>query len=132
MHQLPTADAYAELVLSLKPTVYYRMEQWPKGKEDGSYVLVDSAPEGRHGEAHLDAAFGQAHGRFGHGLDLHGTLANECEYAIVPDYPCSQSGQLSVSAWVLAVAAIPKHRLHRIGDQRKRRNRREAVNSGSA
>ena len=27
-----SADAYADLVLSMNPVVYYRMEEWPKGE----------------------------------------------------------------------------------------------------
>ena len=106
--QTPRPTPMPSLVLSMRPVVYYRMEDFPKGRDKDTYVLVDSAPEGHHGEAHLDAAFGRARGRFGRVLDLHGTLANECEYAIVPNYPCSQSGQLSVSAWVLAVVEDPE------------------------
>ena len=94
------ADAYAELVLSLKPAVYYRMEKWPKSNKAGCYVLVDSAPGGHHGELHSDDAVGQpgCRGRFGGGLELRGPMVGD--YATVPDYPQSDNRQLSVSAWV--------------------------------
>ena len=60
------ADAYAELVLSMKPAVYYRMEEWPKGKDEDSYVLVDSGPGGHHGVLHQDRSFGpRRRGKFG-------------------------------------------------------------------
>ena len=42
--RLPSGDEYAKLVLSMNPAVYYRMEEWPKGKDEDMYVLVDSAP----------------------------------------------------------------------------------------
>ena len=54
----PTSDEYARLVLSMNPAVYYRMEEWPKGKDEDTYVLVDSAPGGHHGILHQDRSFG--------------------------------------------------------------------------
>ena len=45
------SQAYAELVLSLRPAVYYRMER-PDGEKD-RYVVLDSAPGGHHGELRL-------------------------------------------------------------------------------
>ena len=54
----PTSDEYAKLVLSMNPAVYYRMEEWPKGKDEDTYVLVDSAPGGHHGILHQDRGFG--------------------------------------------------------------------------
>ena len=97
------ADAYAELVLSMKPAVYYRMEQWPKANKKNRYVLVDSAPGDHHGEACLDEAFGpKCPGRFGGALDLHGLGISE--HVIVDDYPKTTSGQLSVSVWARAVS----------------------------
>ena len=87
----------------MKPAVYYRMEQWPKDEKKGCYVLVDSAPGAHHGEVHVDEAFGpRCRGRFGSALDLHGPAVGD--YAIVPDYPKTDNDQLSVSAWVWAVA----------------------------
>ena len=99
----PTGDEYAKLVLSMNPAVYYRMEEWPKGKDEDTYVLVDSAPGGHHGILHGDRAFGpRCHGRFGKALDLHGPGVGD--YAVVQDYPQTDTGQLSVSAWVWAVS----------------------------
>ena len=101
-----TADAYAELVLSMKPAVYYRMEKWPKDEKKGCYVLWDSAPGAHHGEAHLDEGLGPlCRGRFGSALDLHGPGVGE--YAIVPNYPKTDNDRLSVSAWVWAVSLDP-------------------------
>ena len=101
------ADDYAALVLSMKPAVYYRMEEWPKGKDKDTYVLVDSAPGGHHGVLHHDDTFGPPYcrGRFGRALDLRGSMGGD--YAIVPDYPKTETGQLSVSAWVWATTLDP-------------------------
>jgi hypothetical protein len=95
---------YAKLVLSLNPVVYYRMEQWPKTDKDDCYVLVDSAPGHHQGELRLDRAFGppQSRGKFGDGLYFRGPMVDS--YAVVPDYPKPQNGQLSVSVWVRAYA----------------------------
>ena len=67
-------------------------------------MLVDSAPGGHHGVLHKDRSFApRCRGRFGSALDLHGQGVGD--YAIVPDYPKADHGQLSVSAWVRQVAA---------------------------
>ena len=102
-----SADAYAKLVLSMKPVVYYRMEEWPKASKSGSYIMVDSAPGAHHGELHVDQAYGQPRcaGKFGGALDLHGSQNGE--YPIVSDYPQSDNRQLSVSAWVWAFSLDP-------------------------
>ena len=93
-----TSDDYAKLVLSMNPAVYYRMEDWPKGKDEDTFVLVDSAPGAHHGVLHQDRSFGpRQRGRFGGALELHGSGFGD--YAIVPDYPKAEDGQLSVSAW---------------------------------
>ena len=104
---LPTSDAYAKLVLSMDPVVYYRMDQWPKTGKKGRYVLVDSAPGAHHGVACLDETFGkpERRGKFGGALDIHGSMANE--FAFVKDYPKAENGQLSVSAWVWPVTLEP-------------------------
>ena len=103
-----TSDAYGKLVLSMNPVVYYRMDHWPKDGKTASYVLVDSAPGGRHGVAHADEAFGKpaCRGRFGKALDRHGSMADK-EYAVVNDYPKTTNGQISVSAWVWSVVLDP-------------------------
>ena len=83
----------------MNPVVYYRMEEWPKGMDEDTYVLVDSAPGAHHGILHQDRGFGpRQRGRFGCALDLHGPGIDD--YALVPDYPKAEDGQLSVSAWV--------------------------------
>jgi hypothetical protein len=96
----PTSDAYAKLVLSMNPVVYYRMDQWPATDRKGRYVIVDSAPGGYHGVACLDEAFGKpsCRGKFGGAMDFQGSMGNN--YAVVKDYPKTDNGQLSVSAWV--------------------------------
>ena len=99
----PIGDDYAKLVLSLKPVVYYRMEEWPRDERQGGYVLVDSAPGAHHGELHVDRAFGPPwhHGKFGGVLEFRGSMLDKhANYAIVRDYPKADNGQLSVSAWV--------------------------------
>lgn len=100
-------DAYGDLVLSMKPVVYYRMNEWPKLADEGDYVLVDSAPGAHHGVLHAAKQFlgPSSRGRFGGGLDLHGAPANE--YAMATDYPKTDNGTLSVSAWVRAIAPAP-------------------------
>ena len=94
-------DAYAELVLSMNPVVYYRMDDWAKGKDKDTYVLVDSAPGHHHGTLHYAEQFGGdpwGAGRFGKSLWLRGASAGD--YAIVRDYPQTEDNQISVSAWV--------------------------------
>ena len=87
----------------MNPAVYYRMEEWPKSDKKGSYVLVDSAPGGHHGDTapgrrvRSAAASGQVRRCARSSRPMVG------DYAIVPDYPKTDNGQLSVSAWVWAV-----------------------------
>ena len=105
-HNSSKAEAYAKLVLSMNPAAYYRMDDWPKGKEHETCVLVDSAPGGHHGVVHLDRAFKPyGAGRFGKALDLHGSAVGD--YGVVNDFPQTDTGQLSFSAWVLAWAHMP-------------------------
>ena len=96
------ADAYAELVLSMRPVAYYRMER-PKDPEDKTRVF-DSAPGGRHGILHLVNGFDEPWepGRFGDGLRTVGAQPDTGDYVVVPDFPTSRTNQLSVSAWVYA------------------------------
>ena len=96
------ADAYAELVLSMKPAVYYRMEQ-PRDEKDGN-VVFDSAPGGHHGILHFSNEYvGTPYdsGRFGRSLRFRGPMVGD--YAIVPDYPKATQDRLTVSAWVMAI-----------------------------
>lgn len=97
---------YAELVLSMRPTVYYRMES-PKNEnavkeEKDRYVLFDSAPGGHHGVIHFTdeyiATTPYSQGRFGESIRLRGPMTKD--YAIVPDYPEATGGRLTVSVWV--------------------------------
>ena len=100
------ADAYAALVLSMNPVVYYRMEKWPRGKEPDTFVLVDSAPGGHHGTLRQDYLIPhRVNGRFGDALDLHGPTIGG--YAIVDDYPKPQNNQLAVSVWVYPLSLSP-------------------------
>ena len=105
--ELSARDAYAELVLSMNPVVYYRMDQWPETAKKGCYVLVDSAPGAHHGVACLDQTFGKpsCRGKFGGALALHGAMGSD--YAFVKNYPKTDNGQLSVSAWVWPVVLDP-------------------------
>jgi hypothetical protein len=97
-------DAYAKLVLSMNPFAYYRMDDWPKAEKKDYYVLVDSAPGGHHGIAHFDNAFGnpKSRGVFGTALDFHGIASSD--YAVVPAYPKSNNGSISVSVWIWPIA----------------------------
>jgi hypothetical protein len=91
-----TADAYGDLVLSMHPAAYYRMERpSDPAKQD---VVFDSAPGGHHGTVYGVAEYGGGawtNGRFGSGLYLSGG-----EYAVVRDLPHSDADQISVAAWV--------------------------------
>ena len=100
------AGAYAEMVLSMQPTVYYRMER-PKNEKDRN-VVFDSAPGGHHGVLHLGNEYGGDPwwpGRFGSAIYLRGPEIGD--YAVVPDYPKATGDQLTVSAWVYAVTRSP-------------------------
>ena len=122
------SEAYAELVLSLNPAVYYRMERPKKGVEakkgtvpfgakhpqgrsgqrglspfPPERVVLDSAGGGHHGELRLGNDYGGSpyrRGRFGDALWLRGPEAGD--HVIVPDYPKTTDNQLTVSAWVYA------------------------------
>ena len=95
-----TADAYADLVLSMRPFAYYRMER-PKDPKEPN-LIFDSAPGGHHGTLHLANEYGGDpwwEGRFGESIYLRGSEAGG-DYIEVPDYPGTNTNQLSVSAWV--------------------------------
>ncbi len=101
------AQSYADLVLSMNPAVYYRMDQWPATEGKGRYVLVDSASGGHNGVAYIDESYGKPsnQGKFGSAMDIHNAGANE--HAYVADYPKTQDGRLSVSAWVKPLSPDP-------------------------
>jgi hypothetical protein len=103
-----TADDYAELVLSMKPFAYYRMEppapyaKDPNAKE--AMVLFDSAPGGHHGTAHTGVEYptgAWTKGRFGGALYLGGEGTGD--YAVVEDLPATGTDRISVSAWVYSL-----------------------------
>jgi hypothetical protein len=96
------SEAYAKLVLSLKPVVYYRMER-PVGEKDRR-IVFDSASGGHHGELRLGDEYGgppYRPGRFGDSLWLRGP--ERSDRAIVRNYPKTTNDRLTVSAWVLAM-----------------------------
>jgi hypothetical protein len=96
------SQTYEKLVLSLDPTVYYRMER-PK-KEKDRLIVNDCTGRGRHGVLHFSADYrGRPYlsGRFGEALNFRGPMVGD--YAIVPDYPKAAADQLTVSVWVLAI-----------------------------
>ena len=101
------AQSYGDLVLSMNPVVYYRMDQWPASGEKNRYVLVDSAPGGHHGVAYIDESYGKPsnQGKFGAAMDIHSQSAKE--YASVKDYPKTENDQLSVSIWVKSLVVDP-------------------------
>jgi len=100
---------YASIVLAMNPAVYYRMER-PK-EEEKRFILLDFAPGGHHGKVHLVNEYAQPWmwGHVGDSLFLHGPV--DSEYAVVSDYPKSQSDQLSASAWVLAEGLYPSAKI---------------------
>ncbi len=94
---LPDDASYEELVQALQPAAWYRMEP------DADLVLHDASGAGHDGQCfprrpRLDSSWSE--GRVGGALQLRGPGAGD--YAIVPDYPKCQSGQLTVMAWVYA------------------------------
>lgn len=93
-------EAYAQLVLSMKPVVYYRTEK--PAEQDSRRVLFDSASGDHHGELLLAdqvrSPFGP--GRFGEALYLHGPMTND--HAIVRQYPETDNEAISASVWVWA------------------------------
>jgi hypothetical protein len=92
-------DAYAELVLSMQPFAYYRMEP-PKDRKD-RFVVLDSAPGGHHGTLHFsDQWSGEPWeaGRFGSSLLLRGPMMGD--YVDVPEFPNADGNQISFSAWI--------------------------------
>lgn len=96
-------DGYGAMVLEMQPTLYYRMEL----PEDGdARTLYDSAPGKHHGVIHFIQGYVDTvpyiKGRFGKSLLLRGPSFRD--YAIVPDYPKTTDGRLSVSAWVMCMA----------------------------
>ena len=96
----PRPSRYAETVSQMGPAVYYRMER-PANAGDYNHIF-DSSPSHCHGAVHLGDEFGVPwlHGRVGTALAMRGAEAGD--YAIVPDYPKTTNGELSVSAWVMA------------------------------
>lgn len=100
------ADAYAQLVLSMKPVVYYRME-WPQDGENQKTVQ-DSSGNQCHGKLYLGDGNGATPwwpGHFGSALYLRGPSVGD--YAIVPDYPKAENNELSLSVWVNADTRSP-------------------------
>ncbi len=99
------SQAYAGLVLSLKPAAYYRMER--PGSENDRYRVVDSSPGGWNGELRLggDDRSLYMSGRFGDALCFRGPETDDRlgDRVIVPDYPKATGDRLTVSAWVIAV-----------------------------
>ena len=90
-------DPYAEMVLSMHPVVYYRMER-ATGEKD---QLFDSSPGAHHGVFRCDRAFwcaSRAAGPHGEAFLLRGPIIQD--HGFVADYPKSSDGHLSVSAWV--------------------------------
>ena len=96
------ADVYADLVLSLKPVVYYRLE--PPQDEKHRNRVFDATGGGHDGILTFSEKYADSHyvsGRFGRSLALHGPCAGD--HAIVPDYPKATNDRLTVSAWVMAI-----------------------------
>ena len=97
---VPT-DTYADLVLSMRPFAYYRMEQPKNGKDQN--VVFDSAAGAHHGTLHLANEYGGDPwwaGRFGNSISLREEFG---DYINVPNFPATDGHQLSFSAWVYAL-----------------------------
>ena len=96
------SEDYGKLVLSMQPTLYYRMEP---PKDGDPKVLYDSAPGKHHGTIHFADGYVDTspyeQGRFGQSFRLRGPMVGD--YALVKDYPKTTDGRLTVSAWVLAM-----------------------------
>jgi len=103
---------YAEIVLSYRPVVYYRMEQ-PQPEAEANdlasrfdaspaSLVFDSSGGGFHGILNLGNEIGQPYraGRWGGALWLRGPGIVDAVF--VPDYPKAADGKLSFSAWVTA------------------------------
>ena len=99
------SDAYAELVLSMQPVAYYRMER-PEYKKD-QYTLFDSTVEKRNGAVHIGAATGMLWlpGHSGDSLRLRGDMVGD--YAVVSDYPQTRNNELTVTVWVFSESCLP-------------------------
>lgn len=96
-----SADAYAELVLSMHPAAYYRMK--PPVNDNDRDIVFDSAGGGHHGVLDFSNQFvGSPYvtGRYGHALLFRGAMADD--RVVVPNYPIATNNELSVSAWVQA------------------------------
>lgn len=96
-----SSNAYAELVLSLDPVLFYRMEQ-PSG-EGNQRLVRDSAPSGNHGTLLLGDEFGGTPyrpGRFGDAISLRGPDVRD--HVLVKNYPKARENRLTVAAWVMA------------------------------
>jgi hypothetical protein len=92
------ADAYAQLVLSMHPVVYYRMEL---PEYEHREKVFDSSPSASHGTLHRGNDFGRpwVPGRFGKSIFFRGACTGD--YIVVPNYPKATNNQLSVAAWVM-------------------------------
>lgn len=90
-------STYAKIVRRLKPIMYFRMNPGGNG-----LVLNDHSGNGLHARIEPGTSdrplFGP--GRFGSALRLRGSRPRS--HALVPDYPKTTTGRLSVVAWVRA------------------------------
>jgi hypothetical protein len=105
--RIDMADAYAQLVRSMVPAVYYRME-WPQGCEKWKSVR-DSSGNQYHGELHFANENGSQPwwpGLLGSALYLRGPLVGD--FVTVPDYPKAKNDELSLSVWVNAETRSPR------------------------
>ena len=100
---------FQTLALAMQPSVYM-----PMGVPDNGYVLRDLSDSGATGGIEPGAMIRPpiGHGYFGSALRLGGPQRRA--FAYLDDYPKSTTGQISVSAWVLADsrprwAAIARH-----------------------
>lgn len=90
-------SSYSQLVLQMKPAVYYRMEP----TEDGRH-LADFSGNGAEATIHLGRAKAPVwtSGKVGSAFKLGGPAQQT--YAVAPEYPQATGDTLSVVAWVYA------------------------------
>ena len=92
--------AYEDLVLSLRPAVYYRMER--PSNEKFRNLVEDFGGGNHHGRMFFSGASDEAYvpGHWGDALNFRGPDSGDG--VIVDDYPKATDDHLTVSAWVLA------------------------------
>lgn len=99
--ELSAQAIYSHLVMSLNPQVYL-----PMTRSDDSQNLINEASPASSGRiVRKDATSPFAEGIFGDALALRGAAYGD--YAELPHYRHSRTGQVTVSAWIYPTAYVP-------------------------